>query len=147
MTAPTETPAAASESHAEPLLGEGGGIVPDEAPKGNREARYRVERNEARTALAETQARMTELQTRELHRLAAQHLAAPEDIELSGKALSDFTTPEGWVDHDAVAAAAADLIGTRPGLAKNPKVRATDPSHGLGGGGTGQPNWGDLFNQ
>jgi hypothetical protein len=120
--------------------------TPTEEPKpANREARYRVERNEARQERDALSARLTALQTQELHRLAGDHLAAAEDIELSGKTLADYLTPEGWIDHDAVADAAAEVIESRPGLARNPKVRAVDRSQGSGGSGKSAPEWGDLF--
>jgi hypothetical protein len=122
-----------------------GGSTGEDKPA-NREARYRVERNEARQERDALSARLTELQTHELHRLAGEHLAAPEDIGLSGKALADYLTSEGWLDHDAVADAAADVIESRPGLARNPKVRATDLSQGSGNGSGGsQPQWADLL--
>lgn len=112
-------------------------------PKGNREARYRVERNDARAERDALAARLETLQTAELHRLAGEHLSTPEDISLSGKTLADFLTPEGWVDREAVAEAAAEVIASRPGLAKN--IPAYDPTHGLGGGGKSSPRWEDLL--
>jgi hypothetical protein len=121
-----------------------GGSAGDGRPP-NREARYRVERNQARQERDALSARLTELQTQELHRLAGEHLAAAEDIELSGKTLADYLTPEGWIDHDAVADAAAEVIESRPGLARNPKVRAVDRSQGSGGSGKSAPEWSDLF--
>lgn len=112
----------------------------------NREARYRVERNEARTERDALAAQLQQLQTAELHRQAGELLAVPEDIELSGKTLADYLTPEGWVDRQAVAEAAASVIESRPGLAKNPKVSATDPTQGSWGNpGDGQISWADLF--
>jgi hypothetical protein len=146
----TETATISTETGETTEDGTSGTPEPDsgsETPKGNREARYRVERNEARTALAEAQGRIADLQTRELHRLAGEHLAQAEDITLSGKSLADFLTPEGWVDHEAVAEAAADVIESRPGLAKYPKDRAVDPTQGMGNDrpGKGSLTWGDLF--
>ena len=112
----------------------------------NREARYRVERNEARQERDALASRLESLQTAELHRLAGDLLAAPEDLALSGKALQDFLTPEGWVDREAVAEAAADLVKSRPGLAKNPKFPAVDSTQGMGGSlGKPQPSWDALF--
>jgi hypothetical protein len=109
-------------------------------------AKYRVQRNEAREALTEASGRIEALQVREVERLASEHLAQPADLlSLGGVSLADLVTPEGYVDHEAVAEAAAAVIDSRPGLARNPKVRATDLSQGMGGGGAGQPNWGDLF--
>lgn len=123
-----------------------GDDLPQDEQRPNREAKYRVERNEAREALSAAQTRIADLQTKELHRLAGQHLAAPEDIELSGKTLADYLTPEGWVDHDAVADAAADVIESRPGLAKNPRVPAVDRSQGKGNGDVvPTPQWSDMF--
>jgi hypothetical protein len=111
-----------------------------------REQRYRLERNSAREALSAAETRLADLQTRELHRLASEHLAQPEDIGLSGKALADYLTSEGWIDHEAVAEAAAAVIESRPGLAKSPKVRATDHTQGSGAEPFKQPvGWSDLF--
>ncbi|NVN51310.1 hypothetical protein [Mycolicibacterium hippocampi] len=115
-----------------------------ETPKANREARYRVERNQARDERNALAARLEQLQTAELHRLAGEHLAAPEDISLSGKPLSEFLTPEGWVDHQAVEAAAKSVIGSRPGLSKHSP--ATDRSQGHGfAAATAQPSFSDLL--
>lgn len=114
-------------------------------PKGNREARYRVRAREAETERDTLAARLTELQTRELHRLAAEHLAAGSDIDLSGKPLADYLTPEGWVDHDAVKEAANALIASRPGLSKTP--RATDRSQGLGAEIKSEPTWAAVFDR
>ncbi|SHV00848.1 hypothetical protein [Mycobacteroides abscessus] len=114
----------------------------DPAPQ-NREARYRVERNEAREQLAAAELRLVQLQTRELHRLAGEILAVPSDIALSGKPLSDFLTPEGWVDKSAVEAAAREVAQARPGLATYQP--AHDPSQGLSGTTQHTPSWDGLF--
>jgi hypothetical protein len=114
--------------------------------KGNREARYRVERNQAREALAEAQARIETYQRREVERLAAD-LAQPEDIfELGGASLADLLGEDGEVNADAVSEAVNALIETRPGLAKNPRVLATDTTQGLGGNpGKPKAGWEALF--
>lgn len=124
-----------------------GAESPQDEPKGNREAKYRVERNEAREALTAAQTRIEALQVREVERLASEHLAQAGDLlSLGGRGVADFLTPEGWVDHDAVADAATELIESRPGLAKNPKVLATDLTQGQGSE-PGKPalGWSDLF--
>jgi hypothetical protein len=107
--------------------------TPSEAPRANREARYRVERNEARAerdALAE---RLAEYQTREVHRLAGE-LAQPSDLfEVGGAKLSDLLTEAGSVDSDAVAEAVSALITARPGLSVTPPAqRAFDKTQATG---------------
>ncbi|MDM2170814.1 hypothetical protein PP404_05400 [Mycobacteroides abscessus] len=109
----------------------------------NREARYRVERNEAREQLAEAELRLVQLQTRELHRLAGDILSAPEDIALSGKPLSDFLTPEGWVDKGTVEKVAQEVAQARPGLAKYQP--GYDPSQGHGVPAARTAGWSALL--
>lgn len=109
---------------------EGNGTGEQDSGPQNREARYRVERNEAREQLAAAELRLVQLQTAELHRIAGEILAAPEDITLSGKPLADFLTPGGWVDRAAVEATAREVAQTRPGLAKYQP--GYDPSQGHG---------------
>lgn len=115
-------------------------------PKGNREARYRVERNQAREERDALAARVEAYQRREVERLAAE-LAQPGDIfELGGVSLVDLLGEDGEVDADAVSDAVSALIESRPGLARNPKVLATDTTQGLGSsGGPKVPSWTDLF--
>lgn len=106
-----------------------------------REKRYREERNAAR-AMVEA------LQVRELERLAGEHLAQPSDLlELGGVTLGDMLGEDGYVNPETVADAVAALIEARPGLAKNPRQRAVDPSQGSGSGrpGKGKLDWADLF--
>ncbi|ORA07421.1 hypothetical protein [Mycobacterium arosiense] len=148
----TQTHAAGAESPADAQTVPGQGIdagEPEsgsESPNGSREARFRKERNEARTALAEAQARIEAYQRREVERLAAD-LAQPGDLlELGGVSLADLLGEDGEVDPEAVAEAVAALVESRPGLAKNPRQRAVDPSQGLGGqSGKASPTWGDLL--
>jgi hypothetical protein len=116
-----------------------GGSARDDKPA-NREARYRVERNEARQERDALAARLEQFQTLEVKRLAGD-LSQPSDLlSIGGVALSDLTTEDGFVDPDAVASAVADLLEQRPGLARNPIVRAVDRSQGSGAGNTpGKP--------
>lgn len=124
--------------------GNDSGEPQNEAQNGNREAaKYRVRAREAeaeRDALAE---RLVALQTAELHRLAGEYLAVPEDISLSGKDLSSFLTPEGWVDRQAVEEAASEVLASRPALSKN--APAVDLTQGLGGGGKPKVGWDVLL--
>ncbi|MDI9940876.1 hypothetical protein QM806_36565 [Rhodococcus sp. IEGM 1351] len=115
-----------------------------ETPKVNKEARYRTERNEARTERDSLAERIERLQTRELERVAAKHLSVPADLlTLSGKTLADLLDDDGDVDPEKVAAVAVEVLGARPGL--KPNDRATDPSQGHGSHGRGTPRWGDLL--
>ena len=142
-TAPvSETGEAGTAPEAEaPETGDGHSKGP-----GREAAKYRTQRNEAREERDQLAARLEALQTAELHRAAGELLAQPEDISLSGQSLKDFLTPEGWLDHEAVAEAAQAVIEGRPGLAKNPRVLATDSTQGQGGQpGKAQPNWESLF--
>lgn len=114
--------------------------------KGNREAKYRTERNSARESLAAAEARIEAMQLREVERLAAD-LAQPSDLfEVGGVTLADLLSESGDVDNDAVTEAVSALIEQRPGLALNPTVRATDPSQGRGGNPAGRKaaSWSDL---
>lgn len=119
----------------------------DDAPASrNREARYRVERNEARTALAEAQARIEQYQRAEVERLSAELAQSSDLFEVGGASLADLLNEAGDVDSAAVAEAVAALIEARPGLAKNPRQRAVDPTQGLGArSGPPQPSFSGLF--
>lgn len=146
----TTTPETGAESNGEPQTVPGQGTdttETSEAPQGNREAKYRVERNEARAERDALAARVEALQLREVHRLAGETLANPEDLlTLSGKALADFLAPEtGELDSELVAEAAAEVLASRPGL--RPNARAIDHSQGTGNRlpGRAAPSWGDLF--
>ncbi|SOJ53581.1 hypothetical protein MSIMFB_01081 [Mycobacterium simulans] len=112
---------------------------------GNKEARYRVERNEAREALAAAQSQIAALQAREVERLAGGHLSAPRDLlTLSGKTLADLLTDDGDVDPDKVEAVAVEVLAARPGL--RPNARLIDPTQGHGSPpGKGHPSFVDLL--
>lgn len=142
----TETsPQIDSETPEDPLEGTDTNDV-DKSAQGLVEARdrYREQRDGARGERDALAARLADLQTRELHRLAGEFLAAPEDIELSGRSLDEYLTPEGWVDRDAVKAAAESVVASRPGLAKH--SRPVDRSQGLGSA-TAQPSFHTLLQQ
>lgn len=143
MTAPIETDETDTTTTTEaPGASAGGSETPpaEDQPKGNREAKYRVERNSARAERDALAARVEALQTRELERIAAGSLANPSDLlTLSGKSLQDFLDDDGELDHDLVAEAAAEILQSRPNIGH--RVRATDPSQGLGGRGKSAPSW------
>lgn len=154
----TDTTEAAPNGSESPV--EGSEAVPavDSAPealegsegserKGNREARYRVERNEARVERDALAARVEQLQTLEVHRLADE-LAQPSDLlELGGVSLADLLNEAGDVDNAAVAEAVAALLEARPGLAKNPRQRVVDHSQGTGSyvPATPKADWGTFL--
>jgi hypothetical protein len=133
------TPEASSPDHPN----EAGSVRP-----ANREARYRVERNEARQALDAAEALLGGYRTREVERLASEHLAQPSDLLSLGEvALTDLITDDGFVNPKAVSEAVSALIEARPGLAKTPPpARAVDRSQGQGGNvGRPKPSLGDVF--
>ena len=116
-----------------------------EAAPQNREARYRVERNEARAEVETLQARLAVLQRAEVERLASAGLSHPSDLfSLSGNELADYLTEAGTVDAEKVSADLAAILQERPGMGKlDPAV---DPSQGHGWGPVKRvPTWGDLL--
>ncbi len=118
----------------------------NEPQRGNKEARYRVERNEARTALEAVNGRLAALQRAEVERLAADKLSQPSDLfSLSGNDLADYLNEDGAVDAAKVAADVAAVVAERPGLLRN--APAHDPSQGLGGTPNvkPEPSWGFLL--
>ncbi|MDV6310264.1 hypothetical protein R4227_22265 [Gordonia amicalis] len=134
------------------------GVSPDSGASGtpeadigsqrvNKEARYRVERNEARTerdALAE---RVQRMQRTEVERVAGEHLAQAGDLfTLSGKDLAEYLTESGDVDTAKVSTDVAALLAERPGLRKS--APAFDPTQGTGGPPKPMaptPSWGTMF--
>ncbi|NHU42583.1 hypothetical protein [Rhodococcus sp. A14] len=119
----------------------------NEPQKGNREARYRTERNAAREELATANARIERVQRAEVERLAADAgLSHASDVfTMSGNELADYLTESGDVDPARVAADVAAVLAERPGLRKN--APAFDPSHGTGGTKPKPqaPSWGSMF--
>jgi hypothetical protein len=121
------------------------GQVPDDAPKRNKEARYRVERNDARAERDALARRVELLQRKELERVAGAHLASPADLlTLSGNALADYLNESGDIDPDKVRADAQVILAERPGL--RPNAPAIDPTQGTGGGTkAAEPTWSALL--
>lgn len=110
---------------------------------GNREARYRTQRNQAREALEIANQRLEAYQRAEVERLASE-LSEPTDVfTLSGKELADFLGESGDIDSEAVAEAVAGILATRPGLSK--PARPVDPTQGMGNNHAGSPRWVDLL--
>ncbi|MBB2992144.1 hypothetical protein FHR72_003640 [Mycolicibacterium iranicum] len=117
-----------------------------EPQKGNKEARYRVERNEARAERDALAQRVERMQTRELERVAGVAISNPADLlALTGKSLAEFLDESGELDAELVAEAAAELLNSRPGLRRH--ASAFDPTQGTGGSGRPkrEPSWGALL--
>lgn len=145
-----ETTAAGSQLNADGSAalpeGEGTGEQENGSQRPNREARYRVERNEARQERDQLAQRVESLLTREAERVAAQHLAEPADLfTLTGKSVRDFVGEDGEVDGELILQAANEILGTRPGLSRH--APATDPSQGSSSPRPKpkQPSWGALL--
>ncbi len=118
----------------------------EEPQKSNKEARYRVERNEARAERDALAQRVERMQRDEVERLAAGGLSHPADLfSLSGNDLADYLTESGDVDADKVAADVAAVLAERPGLRR--QSPAFDPSQGTGGTvpKAPTPTWGAVF--
>lgn len=146
MSEGTTTVTTGAESHAEPLSGESQGNTHDEPQKANKEARYRVERNEARAALEAAQERITRMQRAAIERLAADGMSHPADLfSLSGNDVADYLTEDGEVDAEKVAADVAAVLAERPGLKR--MMPGYDPSQGLGGTPKKEavPTWGAIL--
>lgn len=151
MTEQDTTSHAGAESHADgpngAAEGDGTGEQETGSQKVNKEARYRVERNEARAerdALAE---RIQRMQRAEVERLAADGLSHPADLfSLSGNELADYLTEDGEVDADKVAADVTAILAERPGLLKPKHPAGYDPTQGYGGEPhKGSPSWEALL--
>jgi hypothetical protein len=143
MTTPT-TPETRPEVDAAEQAAAPEGDGQGEAPRPNREARYRVERNEARAERDALAARVEQMQLHQVEHYAAQHLAEPKDLlALSGLELSDLLTEDGFADPEKIRVAAAEVVAARPGTGLHSP--AFDPSQGHGGAGKTQPSWGTLL--
>lgn len=113
--------------------------------KGNKEARYRVERNEARAERDALAQRVERMQRAEVERLAAHKLSHPADLfSLSGNELADYLTEDGDVDSEKVVADVAAVLAERPGLRR--QTPGYDPTQGFGGKPSkGSPSFADLM--
>ena len=101
----------------------------------SREKRYRLERNTARQERDALAQRVESLLSREAERIASRALAEPADLfTLTGKSVRDFLGEDGELDEELILDTANDLLGVRPGLAKNPPAVDLTQGHGLQGG-------------
>lgn len=146
MTDPEDTPVAATTETPETAPSAADASAPNRA--GNKEAKYRVERNEAREQLAAANDRIARLQRAEVERLAGASLSHPEDLfSLSGNDLADYLTEAGDVDPEKVTADIAEILAERPGLQKPvPPPAAVDRSQGFGAAAETKPSWAAVFN-
>ena len=121
------------------------GAAEAEPHRANKEARYRVERNDARAALDAAKARIESLLRSDIERVSAEVLAQGSDVFLSADDVSVFLNADGGVDYDLVLESAKQLLVDRPGLRKSQP--AYDPSQGLGGTPNvkPEPSWGFLL--
>lgn len=116
-----------------------------EGQKGNREARYRTERNSAREELATATARIERMNRREVERLAGEHLSVGADLFVNGNSTESYLTESGEIDADRVREDAQLLLTERPGLRR--QSPAFDPTQGHGGNAPdkGKPTFADLL--
>jgi hypothetical protein len=115
-------------------------------PTNSEAARYRVERNEARTerdALAE---RLTGYQRRECEAVIADLLEVPADLwEIAQADVVAFYNEDGTVNEAELRAAAGALVEQRPRLALPNRTPSWGQHSGDGGFGDGKASWGDVI--
>lgn len=143
MTNPEDTTVVATTETPETAPSAADAAAPNQP--GNKEARYRVQRNEAREQLAAANDRIARLQRAEVERLAGASLSRPEDLfTLSGNDVADYLDDNGNVDPDKVAADVNVILAERPGLGPAPAV---DRSQGFGIPltGTAPPDFSGMF--
>ncbi len=122
--------------------------TPDTDPSPNAEAaKYRRQLREAETARDALQARLDTLLTGEARRLAGETLADPDDLfGVGGVKLNDLLDEAGNIDPGRIATATADLIGSRPRLARTWQPPLTpDPSQGARQDPPATPTFTDAF--
>lgn len=118
----------------------------------NKEARYRVERNEARAERDALGERLTTLQRREAERLAGQHLAAGNDLWRDGLELSSLVNENGDLDAGKVTQAAKTVLSAHPHWAATPSFPNPPRTGVLVSGATGSDgrttsaSWADVLN-
>lgn len=119
---------------------------------GNKEARYRVERNEARAERDALGERLTTLQRREAERLAGQHLAAGNDLWRDGLELASLVDENGDLDASKVTQAAKTVLTAHPHWAVTPSFPNPPRTGVLMSGATGSDglvtsaSWTEVLN-
>lgn len=93
--------------------------APEPNPTNSEAARYRVERNQARTERDALAQRLAAYQRRECEAAVADLLDVPGDLfDIGGAELAGFYTEDGSVNEAELRAAAGALLEQRPRLAK-----------------------------
>ena len=118
------------------------GVEADGAKLRREAARYRRSLREAETARDSLRGQLETMQRAEVERLAAEHLATPTDLWLTGTALPDLVADNGNVDPAKVNDTTKQILTDRPGWRRQSAsfdggVRATAPNTG--------PTWHDAL--
>lgn len=142
MTEPTTAEPAAEPEGTEPAE-----QAEPEGRGGNAEAaRYRTQLRAAEAERDTLAARVDALHRSAVERLVADRLAAPADLFDVGQAdLADLLDDDGNLDAAAVDQHVADLLATRPGLARDAGPRRLDLGQGVRGSTPGGASWSDLL--
>lgn len=122
----------------------------DEALIPERAQRRRAQAAEAeRDALAET---LNRVRVAEVHRLAADRVAVPNDLFDFGLELDEVLTDDGLIDPDKVSEAIDVILETRPGLAAAQLIKGPRPIEYRNGGqnmptrkADNHANWQQVF--
>lgn len=140
-----------TETEAPEVAGDEQAAETEETGKGpNAEAaRYRRQLRETETERDGLRGTLERLQRAEVHRLAADQLAQPDDVFDVGRVeLADLLDDDGNVDEDLLATAIHGLVTDRPGLARTARRQKGPVVFGHSGGspaGGGGSDWQSLI--
>ena len=122
---------------------------PQEQRLSDEAAKWRREYRAADTHRLIAEARVADMQTKEINRILATQFAAPDDFWLASDATLEDLTTDGEIDAEKVAEAAAAVLDTRPHWRATLKPVGAPASAVTGDGkapkAAEQPTWAGLL--